>query len=86
MGLPRDRVRDHILTVSKVLPKPGAIPATTIPAPSQLERASYDARFAASVSEGLEDIAAGRIVSNADLGKLLDARYGALPRAKSKGR
>jgi prevent-host-death family protein len=58
-------------------------PAAVVMSPAEFDRLSYHARFVTSVEEGLRDAEAGRVVSGAALGKLLDRRYGPLPAAKA---
>lgn len=57
-------------------------PAAVVLSPDEFDRLSYRARFVESVSEGLEDIEAGRVVTDTALARVLDERYGALPRSK----
>jgi prevent-host-death family protein len=57
-------------------------PAAVLLSPAQFDRLAGLARFAAAVDEGLADVAAARTLSDADLGKALDARFGALPKAR----
>ncbi len=46
-------------------------------------RLTEEGRFVAAVQEGLRDDEAGRVISHEELGRRLDARYGALvPRTK----
>lgn len=59
-------------------------PAAVMLSPEAFDRLSYQARFAASVNEGLEDIGAGRIVTDEALGRMLDGRYGPLPKLKHR--
>lgn len=40
------------------------------------------ARFVAALDEGLADVAAGRVITHAELGKALDERFGTLATAK----
>jgi predicted transcriptional regulator len=54
--------------------------------PAEFDRLSYHARFVAAVDEGLADVARGHLVSDEDVGKLLDARFGALPKASKTRR
>lgn len=55
-------------------------PALVVLAPEEYDRLTYRARFVAAVDEGLADAEAGRVVSDTDLRKLLDARLGKLLR------
>lgn len=45
-------------------------------APEELDRLTSEARFVAAVQEGLADLDAGSLVSDAELGRRLDARFG----------
>lgn len=56
--------------------------AAVLLAPEELDRLTTQARFVAAVQEGLADLDAGRVVSDEDLGRRLDARFGR--RTKSK--
>jgi len=49
---------------------------------SEFDALCARAWFVSAVQEGLRDAKAGRVVSNDALGRLLDRRYGALPRRK----
>ncbi|MBX3183997.1 MAG: hypothetical protein KIT72_00610 [Polyangiaceae bacterium] len=49
--------------------------------PEELDRLTAQARFIAAVQEGLSDLDAGRLVSDDDLERRLDARFGSLPKA-----
>lgn len=61
-------------------------PAAVMLSPAEFDRLVYRTRFVAAANEGLADIERGRVVSDKDVGKLLDQRYGALPKAKTKRR
>ncbi|MCZ2247132.1 MAG: type II toxin-antitoxin system Phd/YefM family antitoxin [Bacteroidia bacterium] len=58
--------------------------AAVMLAPEEFDRLTTQARFVAAVQEGLSDLDAGRVVSDDDLGRRLDARFGALPKATKK--
>lgn len=46
-------------------------------APAESDRLMTQSRFVAAVQDGLSDLDAGRVVSDEDLGRRLDARFGA---------
>ncbi len=50
--------------------------AAVMLAPEEFDRLSAQARFVAAVHEGLGDLEAGHVVSNEDLGRRLDERFG----------
>lgn len=50
--------------------------AAVMLAPEEFDRLTYQARFVAAVSEGLEQAEAGRVMTHDDVGKLLQARFG----------
>ena len=52
--------------------------AAVMLAPEDFDRLTTQARFVAAVQAGLNDLDAGRVVSDEDLGRRLDARFGAL--------
>jgi prevent-host-death family protein len=56
--------------------------AAVLLAPEEFDRLTNQARFIAAVQEGLDDHEAGRVVSHEELGRRLDARFGALPKKK----
>jgi prevent-host-death family protein len=56
--------------------------AAVLLAPEEFDRLTAQVRFVAAVQEGLADHEAGRVVSNEELGRRLDARFGALPKNK----
>lgn len=51
--------------------------AAVMLAPEDFDRLTTQARFVAAVQDGLSDLHAGRVVSDEDLGRRLDARFGA---------
>jgi prevent-host-death family protein len=55
-------------------------PAAVLLSPAEFDRLAAQAHFVAAVEEGLADVAAGRTVPDAELGKVLDARFGARPK------
>src|SRR5262245_48657244 len=57
-------------------------PAAVVLSPAEYDRFAHAARFVGAVSEGLEDVDKGRVISDADVGKHLDRRYGPLRRAR----
>lgn len=56
--------------------------AAVLLAPEDFDRLTAQARFVAAVQDGLEDDAAGRVISDEALGRRLDERFGALARTK----
>jgi prevent-host-death family protein len=51
--------------------------AAVMLAPEDFDRLTAQARFVAAVQDGLGDLDADRVVSDEDLGRRLDARFGA---------
>ncbi len=58
--------------------------AAVMLAPEDFDRLMTQARFVAAVQDGLSDLDAGRVVSDADLGRRLDARFGPLNKPTKK--
>lgn len=58
--------------------------AAVMLAPEDFDRLTTQARFVAAVQEGLGDLDAGRVVSDEDLGRRLDARFGAVSKPTKK--
>lgn len=58
--------------------------AAVLLAPEEFDRLTAQALFVAAVQEGLDDHEAGRVISHEELGRRLDARFGALPKAKKQ--
>lgn len=56
--------------------------AAVLLSPEEFDRLTAQARFIAAVQDGLDDQQAGRVISHEELGRRLDARFGALPRQK----
>jgi len=52
--------------------------AAVLLAPEDFDRLTSQARFIAAVQEGADDADAGHVVSDEELGRRLDARFGAL--------
>lgn len=50
--------------------------AAVLLSPEEFDRLTAQARFVTAVQEGLEDHAAGRVVGDDELTRLLDARFG----------
>lgn len=59
-------------------------PAAVLLSPEDFDRLTTQARFVAAVRDGLGDLEAGRVVSDEDLGRRLDARFGAASKPKKK--
>jgi prevent-host-death family protein len=53
-------------------------PAAVLLAPDEFDRLSENARFLAAVDEGLQDLAAGRVIDDAELTRELDETFGPL--------
>ncbi len=60
--------------------------AAVVLSPAAFDRLAHHARFVDAVHEGLNDIERGRVISDADLGQLLDRQLGALPKARPRRR
>lgn len=58
--------------------------AAVMLSPEDFDRLTAQARFVASVQDGLSDLDAGRVVSDEALGHRLDARFGALTKRTKK--
>ena len=56
--------------------------AAVLMSPEEFDRLTNQAEFVAAVREGLEQADAGRVVDHDELGRILDARFGALPAEK----
>lgn len=50
--------------------------AAVLLAPEEFDQLTSQARFVSAVQEGLADLGAGRVVSDEDLGRRLDAHFG----------
>ena len=50
--------------------------AAVLLTPEEFDRLRNQARFVAAVQDGADDLAAGRVVSDEELGRRLDARFG----------
>ena len=59
-------------------------PAAVVLSPAEFDRLSYHARFVDAVQEGLADAAQERVISDDELGALLDERFGAVPKPKRR--
>ena len=59
-------------------------PAAVLLSPAAFDRLAHGANFVAAVTEGLADVEGGRVIANADLGKLLDERFGKVTKTKSR--
>ena len=51
-------------------------PAAVLLAPEEFDRLSSRERFLTAVRDGLDDVDAGRVIGDQELGRLLDARFG----------
>lgn len=58
--------------------------AAVMLAPEEFDRLMAQAHFVAAVQEGLGDLDAGRVVSDDDLTRRLDARFGSLSKSAKK--
>jgi prevent-host-death family protein len=56
--------------------------AAVLLAPEEFDRLTRQAQFIAAVQEGLDDADAGRVVSDSELGRKLDSRFGPLRTTK----
>jgi prevent-host-death family protein len=77
-GLPA-RGRPIVVTVN-------GKPAAVVMAPADFDRLSQRAAFHEAVSQGLDDSAKRRVLSDDAVGRIADARFGALPKPKRKRR
>ena len=57
-------------------------PAAVLLSPAAFDRLSYHGNFVAAVNGGLADLDEGRVIADDAVGRLLDERFGTLPRAK----
>ena len=60
------------------------VAAAVMLSPEDFDRLTTQARFVAAVQDGLGDLDAGRVVSDEDLGRRLDARFGAVGKPTKK--
>lgn len=58
--------------------------AAVMLAPEDFDRLTSQARFVAAVQDGLGDLDAGRGIRDEDLGRRLDARFGAVSKPAKK--
>jgi antitoxin YefM len=65
----RDRGRPMVITQN-------GKPAAVLLSPEDFDQLTYQSRVVASVNEGLKDLEAGRVLSHAHVGKVLDERFG----------
>ncbi len=56
--------------------------AAILLAPEEFDRLMSQAQFVAAVQEGLDDLGAGRVLGDDELGRRLDARFGPLTEPK----
>ncbi|MCL2779248.1 MAG: type II toxin-antitoxin system Phd/YefM family antitoxin [Polyangiaceae bacterium] len=71
----RDRHRPLIVTQNGKA-------AAVLLAPEEFDRLTTQAYFVAAVQEGLADLNAGHVISDDEVGRRLDARYGSLTKSK----
>lgn len=58
--------------------------AAVLLSPEDFDRLTNQARFVAAVEDGLRDVDEARVMSDEDLGRRLDARFGALSKPAKK--
>ena len=73
----RDRGRPMVITQN-------GKPAAVLLSPEDFDQLTYHSRVVASVNEGLKDLESGRVVSHAQVGKVLDERFGKQAKVKKK--
>ena len=56
--------------------------AAVLLAPEAFDRLTAQARFVAAVREGIDDHEVDRVVGHEELGRRLDARFGAFPKTR----
>ncbi len=56
--------------------------AAVLLSPEEFDRLPRQSRFVAAVQEGLDQADAGKVVDHDEVGKILDARFGALAQEK----
>jgi prevent-host-death family protein len=56
--------------------------AAVLLSPEEFDRLTSQARFVAAVQEGLDQADAGRVVEHDEVGRILDARFGAVSQEK----
>ena len=81
-----EMVRDLPARKRPVVVTQNGRPAAVLLSPAAFDRLSYRARFVAAVEQGMQDIDDGRILSDEAVGEILDARFGALAKAKPQRR
>jgi prevent-host-death family protein len=59
-------------------------PAAVVLSPEEFDRLAYHARLVDAVEDGLADASAGRVISDAELERIVDRRYGAPTRARRR--
>lgn len=92
--VPIAEFKAHVSRVIRTLParrRPVVItqngrPAAVVLSPAEFDRLARRGRFLDRVDEGLADLDAGRVIGDAELGDLLDARYGAVPKVTRRRR
>jgi prevent-host-death family protein len=92
--VPIAELKAHLSEVVRGLPRRGrpvvvtqnGRAAAVLISPAAFDRLSHRARFVAAVEEGIEDIRAGRVLSDGAVEAILDSRYGAPPKAVKRRR
>jgi prevent-host-death family protein len=64
-----DRARPLVITLN-------GKPAAVIMSPREYDRLTYRARFVGAIEDGLADADAGRVISDEELGRTVEQRYG----------
>jgi prevent-host-death family protein len=73
-----ERIRDLRETRRPMVITQNGRAAAVMLAPEEFDRLTRHARFVEAVQEGLDDVEAGRVVDDDELGRQLDARFGPL--------
>ena len=59
-------------------------PAAVLISPEAYDRGAYTDQVREAIDEGLADVKAGRVISDSDLGRWADSRFGKLKKAKKR--
>jgi prevent-host-death family protein len=59
-------------------------PAAVLMAPRDYDRVAYHERVVAKIERGFEDAEAGRVISDEELGKRIDRRFGVDTKARAR--